>query len=384
MTDPVVNNTPKKLSLHKRTLEMFAAETTVTVMGMKERLHQRKQKVLEAVPLLKKVDDRLHAFNAKMEKRFGQFYTKLRDSARNIARTVLAAELFGIPGVVGMCAYKTCEKAMSLLEPAKKAAERGEADGIFDYLAKNKDETGFTMTSGALSIASAACDVAGAPEIKDIVRMGKASLLIAPEVKALINSTGRWIQGKETFKEVRRNAAVAGITFGTYFVSDVPMTRGSGKPKTQEESQKAPEPVKEGESYSEQVGKLFAAGFGNPGGFITVPDPKVTVGLVRDGETSISAVNKEEDRSVAVRTAAAPAKDRESSDSAGKKEDTDSGMVQTAAAETPKKTTGSSAAASPAKKEEYKYAVAEMLASGAGNPGGMITVFNIKNHKGGR
>lgn len=335
MTEPAENKTPKKLSLHKQTLEMFAAETTVAVMEMKERLHQKKEKVLEAVPFLKKTDDRLKRFDAKMEKKYGQVYTKLRDSAKNIARTVLAAKFFGLPGIVGMCAYKTCEKAMSLLEPAEKAAERGEVKGILDYFSKNKDEAGFTMTSGALSIASAACDVAGAPVVKGAVRVGKASLLITPEVKALLKATKKWLCGKESFKEVRRNAAVVGITFGTYFVADVPMTRGAGKPKVQDKGGKKDETQRKGGDYAQQVAKLFADGYGNPGGIVTVPEtPKAPAAAGQ------------------VKAQAAPSVE-------------EAGNV-------------------PAKKEEYKYDVARMMASGAGNPGGMITVFDIKKQKSGR
>ena len=166
-----------------------------------------------------------------MERKHGQVYTKIRDSVKNIARTVLAAKLFGLPGVVGICAYKTCEKAMSLLEPAQKAKEDGKTRGVLDYLQENSEETRFTVTSGAISICTAACDVMGASLAKGVFRVGKASWLIAPEVKQLAETTSKWLRGEESFAEVKRDAAVAGITFGTFFVSGVPMTRGSGKPK---------------------------------------------------------------------------------------------------------------------------------------------------------
>lgn len=376
MTEQATNKTPKKLSLHKRTLEMYAAETAMAVMGMKERLHQKKLKTIESVPFLKKINDKLKAFDSKMEKKYGQVYTKLRDSAKNITRTVLAAKLFGLPGVVGMCAYKTCEKAMSLLEPAAKATARGEADGIFDYLSKNKNEAGFTMTSGALSIAMATCDVVGAPVVKGTIRMGKASLLIAPEVKALVKSTEKWMKGEETFTEVRRNAAVAGITFGTYFVSNIPITRGSGKPKSAQTEAETAEPKKEGKSYGEQAGELFAAGYGNPGGFVTVPMTEQSVAA----QTQQPAAEKPEEKT---KSSYMDEVRKLMADGYGNP----GGFVtvpETPKPAAPEPEKGKEAVAGTVKKEEYKNEVAKLFAAGAGNPGGMITVFDIKKQKNGR
>ncbi len=227
----------KSLSIGTGTWEDFLSSTTRGVMNMKERMHQRREKVLQAVPVLNAIDKRWKKFDARMEAKHGQVYTKIRDSAKNITRTVLAAKLFGLPGVVGMCAYKTCEKSLSLLEPAQIAKEKGEIKSLFDYFKQNKEEARFTTTSGAISICSAACDVAGAPAVKGAVRVGKASWLILPELKQLIKTTGKWLRGEESFTEVKRDAAVLAITFGTYFVSSVPMTHGSGKPKGTKESE---------------------------------------------------------------------------------------------------------------------------------------------------
>ncbi|MBO4644879.1 MAG: hypothetical protein J5716_09765 [Alphaproteobacteria bacterium] len=279
----------KGMSVNRDTWEAFLSATTHGVISVKERLKQKKDKVVQAVPVLKKISDRWHAFNSKMEAKHGQVYTKIRDSAKNITRTVLAVELFGLPGALGMCAYKTCEKAMSILEPAQKAKERGETDNILDYIKKNKEESRFTAVSGAISICSAACDVAGAPAVKGAVRVGKASWLITPEVKQLAKTIGKWIRGEESFVEVRRDAAVLGITFGTYFISSVPMTHGSGKPQETEESKKEKEKqaqkteqnvkkvksaLSKGQEYADQVRDLINKGIGNPGGMTTIYDIK--------------------------------------------------------------------------------------------------------------
>ena len=73
---------------------------------------------------------------------------------------------------------------------------------------------------------------------------------------------------------------------------------------------------------------MFSAGFGNPGGMITVPQESKT-----ESEKT-SAAEK-------------PAEQKE-------------------------------------KKTSYKEEINKLYASGAGNPGGMITVFDIKSQKGGR
>lgn len=110
MTESAKKDASKKLTLRKSTLETFVSGTTRGVMNAKERLKQKKERVLHAVPFLEKIDRRLKAFDTKMERKYGQVYVKLRDSAKNIARTVLAAKLFGLPGVVGICAYKHVKK----------------------------------------------------------------------------------------------------------------------------------------------------------------------------------------------------------------------------------------------------------------------------------
>ena len=178
---------------------------------------------------------------------------------------------------------------MSLLEPAQKAKEDGKTDSVLNYLKENKEESRFTTVSGAISICSAACDVAGARAVKGAVRVGKASWLIAPEVKQLAKTVGKWMRGEESFVEVKRDAAVLGITFGTYFISGVPMTHGSGKPQETEEAKKEKEKraekeeltgekvktaVNKGQEYANQVREMFAKGIGNPGGMINVFEVK--------------------------------------------------------------------------------------------------------------
>ena len=279
----------EKIPMKKITWEAFLSSTTRRVMNMKERLRQKKDKIVQAVPLLRKIDERWKKFDSKMEAKHGQVYTKIRDSAKNITRTVLAAQLFGLPGVVGMCAYKTCEKARSVLEPAQKAKENGETKSVLEYLKKNKEEGRFTAVSGAISICTATCDVLGAPVVKGAFRVGKASWLIAPEVKQLAKTTGKWLRGEESFVEVKRDAAVMGITFGTYFISSVPMTHGSGKPKetleSEQEKEKRAEKSKQRrdkieailnrkKEYANQVNDLISKGVINPGGMITVFDVK--------------------------------------------------------------------------------------------------------------
>ncbi len=328
MTESVKqDSSKKKLTLRSSTVETYVSGATQFIMNAKARLRQKKEKFIHAVPLLDKISRKCKAFDLRMERKYGQVYTKLRDSTKNIARTVLAAQLFGVPGVIGMCAYKTCEKALSLLEPAQQAKQNGEIRHLSEYFKRNKGEASFTMTSGSISIAMMACDVAGDYAAKGALRVGKASLLIAPEVKKFANTTGKWLQGKEGFAEVKRDAAVMGITFGTYFVSDVPMTRGSGKPETAVPVKRPKESAVT--KYWNQVRKLFADGYGNPGGMITMPTAE---------RPAAKTVEKAE-----------PAKP---------------------------------AAPKDQPKSTFRDDINKLYASGVGNPGGMITVYDIKKQGG--
>lgn len=221
-----------KLNVHKRNVDLLMVLTARRMTAAAERIGQKTDKVIASVPLLKRISDKAKAFDAKMTEKHGHVYTKIRDSIKNTARTVLAYQLFGIPGLVGMCAYKTGEKMYSLLKPAYEAKKRGETKSILSYFKQNKQESAFTLTSASLSIASASCTAAGVPAAVDAIRVGKASLLAYPEMKHVFKSFNRWMKGKESFKEVERDAAVLGITVATYFAGPegVPMTRGKGKP----------------------------------------------------------------------------------------------------------------------------------------------------------
>lgn len=220
------------LSVKKRNVTMLTEATTVKAMSAFERLRQKKNKIAASIPVLNKIDAKIKKFDQDMTEKHGHVYTKLRDSVKNTVRTVAAYQIFGVPGVITLCAYKTGEKAFSLLRPACKAKKAGEVSSLSEYFKKNRNECRFTMTSAALSIASTAALAAGVQVVSDAVRIGKASLLAAPELKNTLKSTKDWISGKQSFKEVQRDAAVLGITIATYFAgpAGVPMTRGAGKP----------------------------------------------------------------------------------------------------------------------------------------------------------
>lgn len=220
------------LSVRKQHVQMAASETAEKATAVCERIRQKKNKIIASIPVINKISERIKKFDDKMTEKHGHVYTKIRDSVKNTVRTVAAYQIFGVPGVIGLCAYKTGEKAFSLLRPACEAKKKGEVASLGEYFKKHRNECNFTMTSAALSIASTAANVAGLQMVADAVRVGKASLLAAPELKNTIKSTGDWIKGKQSFKEVRRDAAVLGITIATYFAgpAGVPMTRGEGKP----------------------------------------------------------------------------------------------------------------------------------------------------------
>ena len=99
-----------KLNVHKRNVDLLMFLTSRRKTAAAARIGQKTDKVIASVPLLKRISDKAKAFDAKMTEKHGYVYTKIRDSIKNTARTVLAYQLFGIPGLVGMSAYKTGEK----------------------------------------------------------------------------------------------------------------------------------------------------------------------------------------------------------------------------------------------------------------------------------
>lgn len=216
----------------RRNVQTMIASVAEGAHAVSERINQKKMDLIKSVPVVHRLYRKAVAFDYKMTKRYGQVYTKIRDSIKNTARTVGAAYLFGIPGVIGICAYKTGEKLNSLLKPAMAAKEAGEVSSIFEYFKSHKNESRFTLTSASLSIASAAGQAAGAKMFVDAVRVGKATLLAAPEAVNVVKTAARCIVGREDLKELGRDAAVLGITVATYFAGStgMPMTRGAGKP----------------------------------------------------------------------------------------------------------------------------------------------------------
>lgn len=216
----------------QRNVRTMLASVAEGAHAVSERINQKKMDLIKSVPVIHRMYRKAVIFDYKMTKRYGHVYTKIRDSIKNTVRTVGAAYLFGIPGVIGICAYKTGEKLNSLIKPAMAAKKAGEVDSIFDYLKTHKNESRFTLTSASLSIASAAGQATGAKSFVDAVRVGKATLLAAPEALNVAKTAARCIVGREELKELGRDAAVLGITIATYFAGNtgMPMTRGAGKP----------------------------------------------------------------------------------------------------------------------------------------------------------
>ncbi|MCQ2914958.1 MAG: hypothetical protein MJ247_07180 [Alphaproteobacteria bacterium] len=238
--EQAANTQEGKVKVHKNVFEAFVSGTASRLVHISKRIGQKKDKIIQSVPVLKKLDSKWLAYDRLMTQRHGYVYTKIRDSIKNTARTVAAYEFFGIPGMVAMCAYKTGEKLYGIMKPAYDAVKRGESDSVLSYLKQNRNETRFTLTSGSLSIANTVAKCAGAQPVVDAIRVGKASLLAAPELKNLGESICNWAFHGGTSKEVARDAAILGITVATYFADDAPMTRGKGKPLNES---KEPQPT---------------------------------------------------------------------------------------------------------------------------------------------
>lgn len=76
------DSSKKKLTLRSRTVETYVSGATQFIMNAKARLRQKKEKFIHAVPLLDKISRKCKAFDLRMERKYGQVYTKLRDSTK--------------------------------------------------------------------------------------------------------------------------------------------------------------------------------------------------------------------------------------------------------------------------------------------------------------
>ena len=178
MKQPAKGNKTKRLYLNKATIEHYVAVTTACAMSVKERFRQKKEKAINAIPVVRGVYRKIESFDKRMTEKHGQTYVKIRDGINCVARTVVAAQLFGGWGIIGACACEMYESAAAFLEPAEKARQEGKVKGIFDYLKKNKEEAAVSTTNSVLKVASVIGKVMGAVGLRKMAYAGKAMMFV--------------------------------------------------------------------------------------------------------------------------------------------------------------------------------------------------------------
>ena len=204
-----------RLSLKQETIEAFASDVTQKAAVLQRRLTQKKNDIINSVPLLKAMKDKVTDFDQKMTDKYGKNYTKTRNILTGVGKFYIAGQIGG-PAIVALGAINTAKALKPMLKAAEEKRQKGEVSGLIDFIKKNPKESARTFVSASLSSAVIACGLAGAMHGKLAARIGVAALVVAPEMKTLTATTKQWVRGEATFKDVARDAATIGISMGAF------------------------------------------------------------------------------------------------------------------------------------------------------------------------
>ena len=108
-----------RLSLKQETIEAFAATATQNAAMIQRRVSQKRNKIIDSVPLLKTIKDKVTEFDKKMTNRFKNNYTKIRNMAMGIGKYYIAGQIGG-PALVALGTYN----AVKALKPMFREAEQ--------------------------------------------------------------------------------------------------------------------------------------------------------------------------------------------------------------------------------------------------------------------
>lgn len=204
-----------RLSLKQETIEAFASNVTQKAAMLQRRITQKKNDVINSVPLLKAMKDKITDFDQKMTDKYGKNYTKTRNILTGVGKFYIAGQIGG-PALVALGVINTAKALKPMLKAAEEKRQKGEVSGLIDFMKKNRKESVRTLVSASLSSAVIACGLAGATHGKLAARIGIAALVVAPEMKTLTATTKQWVRGEATFKDVARDATTIGISMGAF------------------------------------------------------------------------------------------------------------------------------------------------------------------------
>lgn len=203
------------LTLKQSTVENFVAATTRRAMIWHARLSEKRSKLIDSVPLLKKTRDRINAFDRKMTARFGKNYTKTRNIAIGVGKFFVAGQ-FGGAGMAALLAYNAVKAVDPMMKIAERQRQEGRVTGIFDFIRKHPKQSAATFLAASLGVSAIACGLAGASGAKLASRAGTAAMITLPEMRALFSTARKWAAGKASFKDIARDAATVGLSVGAF------------------------------------------------------------------------------------------------------------------------------------------------------------------------
>ena len=202
-------------SLKQETVEAFAANATQKAAMIQRRVSQKKNDVIESVPLLNKMKEKISAFDQKMTDKFGKNYTKTRNILMGVGKFYIAGQLGG-PALVALGTINAVKAVKPLIKEAEEQRKEGKVSGLIDYMKKNPKDTTKALLSASLGAAVIACGLNGALTAKQVMRAGVAALVVTPEAKTLASTTKQWVNGEATLKDVMRETATVGLSVGAF------------------------------------------------------------------------------------------------------------------------------------------------------------------------
>lgn len=204
-----------KLSLKQETIEAFASDVTQKAAMVHRRVSQKKNSILESIPLLNKMKEKVTAFDKKMTDRFGKNYTKTRNILIGVGKFYVAGQIGG-PALVALGAINMARALKPMIKEAEEERKAGKVTGLIDFMKKNKKESAQTILVASLGAAVIGCGLAGAANGKLVARAGVAALVVVPEMKVLASTTKKWAHGDASFRDVARDMATVGISVGAF------------------------------------------------------------------------------------------------------------------------------------------------------------------------
>ncbi len=201
-------------------LENFAAEATQQAMKFHRRMKQKRNDVIESSPLLKKMTEKITAFDLSMTSKLGKKYTKVRDISLGLGKLYVAGQ-FGSLGMATLGAVHTAQAMKPLLKNAEEERKKGKVSGLFGYMKKHPQETKKALTDTALGTGAFIFGLSGMINGGFVTRAAATALVAIPEMNALKETFKDVIDGRKTAKQALKDLGNDFLTVGKKALSFV-------------------------------------------------------------------------------------------------------------------------------------------------------------------